>query len=82
MNKSIIIHGPQGCGKSMHAAELAKHFGLRKIVELDDYPRQKIHKTDHLYLTSFKPSADTDICRRVMSFDQAMRQAGLSDRHA
>lgn len=29
---SIIISGPQGCGKSRRAAELAAHFGLKSII--------------------------------------------------
>ncbi len=32
---SIIVYGPQGCGKTRHAEELRAHFGLTRVV--DDY---------------------------------------------
>ncbi len=30
---TIIIYGPQGCGKTRNAQVIAKHFKLSKIVE-------------------------------------------------
>lgn len=33
--KSVIVFGPQGCGKSMHARQMAAAFNLRHI--LDDW---------------------------------------------
>lgn len=35
MNPSIIIHGPQGCGKTYWAETLARCFGLESAIELD-----------------------------------------------
>lgn len=26
MNRSVIVHGPQGCGKTRNAVALARHF--------------------------------------------------------
>lgn len=37
MNKSVIVYGPQGCGKSLNAELLRDHYGLEKVVELDEY---------------------------------------------
>lgn len=28
---AVIVHGPQGCGKTRHAVALAAHFGLGNI---------------------------------------------------
>jgi hypothetical protein len=33
MNKSVIVYGPQGCGKTRWAERIAKHFGLTRIVD-------------------------------------------------
>ncbi len=30
---SVIIYGPQGCGKTTHAKALAKHLGLSHIID-------------------------------------------------
>ncbi len=30
---SVIIYGPQGCGKTSNAEALAKHFGLNHIID-------------------------------------------------
>lgn len=39
MPQSIIIIGPQGCGKSLNAPALAKAFNLKRWCEADDvYP--------------------------------------------
>lgn len=29
----VIVYGPQGCGKTRHAAELAAHFGVCRIID-------------------------------------------------
>jgi replication-associated recombination protein RarA len=77
MNKSVIVYGPQGCGKTTHAPAMAKHFGLSAVVEIDQLSRSKIKPTNHLYLTLDRPSwADADD-RRIIPFAEAMRQAGI-----
>lgn len=45
---SIIIHGPQGCGKTYWASTLAAALGLQQAIELDDFaitasPRAATH---------------------------------------
>lgn len=30
---SVIIYGPQGCGKTTHAKALMKHFGLNHLID-------------------------------------------------
>ncbi|SFM56371.1 AAA family ATPase [Nitrosomonas communis] len=46
---SVIIYGPQGCGKTTNAEKLAKHLGLSNI--LDEFgPGQELPE-DTLALT-------------------------------
>ncbi|MFC6351270.1 hypothetical protein H7691_06545 [Stenotrophomonas sp. CW117] len=43
MNRSVIVYGPQGSGKSLHAEKLRQHFGMERIIEnwngSDPFPR-------------------------------------------
>jgi len=66
MNKSIIVYGPQGCGKTVNAERIRKHFGLTgKIV--DDWRGIMDHKYGYaLYLTN-----DSDLVSRA-------RQLGMT----
>ena len=79
---SVIVYGPQGCGKSTHAELLREHFGMQRVVDdaADPYPKTKLAAMrfkagDTLYLTNQGPpypiDAHTD--RRIHHFDQAMR---------
>ncbi len=36
MPQSIIVHGPQGCGKTRNAQALMRKYGLRRVIELDN----------------------------------------------
>ncbi len=29
----VIVHGPQGCGETRHAAALAAHFGVGRVID-------------------------------------------------
>jgi tRNA A37 N6-isopentenylltransferase MiaA len=49
--RSVIVCGPKGCGKTTHAEQLRKHFGLTSIV--DDWDGSHPYPTfDALVLTS------------------------------
>ncbi|UVJ42536.1 AAA family ATPase [Pseudomonas sp. LS1212] len=51
LSKSVLVHGPQGCGKSTHAHTIAKALGLRNI--LDDWqPGAAVPLLDTLVLTN------------------------------
>lgn len=77
---SVIVYGPQGCGKSRHAEALARHFGCRHIVDqaADPYPRTKMQAVrfklgNTLFLTHMAPPYPIDACdRRILHFDKAM----------
>jgi cytidylate kinase len=73
MNKSCVVYGPQGCGKTLHAKRIAKHLGLSKIVEADDaiLQHRRLSPTDTLYLTCMSRGEIDRVFpdfRRVMAF--------------
>lgn len=71
--KSVIVHGPQGCGKTLNAPKLRKHFGLRKVVEgFDASLAGDINPEGTLYLTNSAPKNALGL--RVVAFVDAMRQ--------
>jgi uridine kinase len=80
MTQSIVIHGPQGCGKTLNGQRLRKHFGLQVIVDLDDYPGQRrlIATEGALVLTHDEAAAHRLTGFRVLSFKEAMRLAGFA----
>lgn len=51
---SVIVYGPMACGKTRHAGTIARHFGLKSVV--DDWDH-KIHKVTPgaLHLTVDRP---------------------------
>lgn len=86
MNKSVIVYGPQGCGKTRNADVLMAHFALSRCEDLDEPVRRKyqenrqklVEETGVLYLTNrtreqmvTKGVIDPD-ARRVYSFYEAM----------
>lgn len=77
MNKPIVvIHGPQGCGKTTHADALARHFGCTEIVY--DWDGFRPLPAGALALTS-AVSARLDLLEaaRVVSYRHAAAEAGL-----
>jgi len=69
VHPSVVVHGPQGCGKTQHGDSLARHFGLRTVVEADSLQRD-LPKAGALILTNETPPA---AWRRQLTFAQAMK---------
>ncbi|WP_018991266.1 P-loop NTPase family protein [Aromatoleum toluclasticum] len=77
---SIIIHGPQGCGKSRNAEALRRHFKMERVVDdaecayprTTDLPRFEAGRT--LYLTNQEPPEHLRSARRVVSYEAAIAQ--------
>lgn len=46
----VVVYGPQGCGKSLCAQQLLRHFGLRHLVD-DWMPGDGIPPAGSLVLT-------------------------------
>jgi len=78
MNKSVVIYGPQGCGKTTNSVALAKFFGVNRIVDGGLVPAPAKCGMDTLYLTNQRPEWAEDHDRRVIAFADAMRMATLA----
>jgi hypothetical protein len=65
---TVIVHGPQGCGKTRNAEALRKRFGCKRVIELDT-PRATV-QPGCLHLCNELPPVTTGA--RVLSFAKAM----------
>jgi len=78
MSNTVLIHGPQGCGKTRNAQALAEHFGCSKVVDdwngRDPIARRKMSAAG---CEDWKARA-LPTARRVMPFARAMRESGLA----
>lgn len=83
MIASVVIYGPQGCGKTLHGPELARHYRLREILDdgldLSAHKRDGLPAQDHLVLLVERPRR-VPAGVRVVPFDQAMREAGIRNK--
>lgn len=68
MAESIIIVGPQGCGKSLNAKALAQAYGLKHWVHAD---RGMVPKEDHLIFANAAPRA---VGLKVIQFADAIKK--------
>lgn len=52
MNRSVIVWGPPGCGKTTNKEKLKRHFGLGKVLDGADFISrlERHHLVDHLIL--------------------------------
>lgn len=75
MNKTVIVHGPQACGKTRHAETLRRHFACREII--DNWLRGDAIVPGALHLTYTKPSPSEMDRAMIIPFGQAMHAAGL-----
>ncbi len=72
MAQSIIIIGPQGCGKTRNAKRLAKTYGLESIMD-EITPDCILPKQDHLILTNTLTPDMRGM--KVIQFADAMKAA-------
>jgi len=71
-NRSVVIYGPRGCGKSLHAEALRDHFELDRIHDNWD-GRSDVPQEDTLILTS-NEDAHVPLNMPRMHFGAAMRE--------
>lgn len=74
--KTLIIHGPQGCGKTRNGERLREHFGCTEVIELDDARKRLVLGALHLTndLTSLgQLSQRANV--QVLTFDRAIALA-------
>ena len=67
MAESIIILGPQGCGKTLNAAALAKAYGFNKWCDADE----RMPKSGHLILAH---TITANCPLRVIAFRDAIKK--------
>lgn len=87
---SIIIHGPQGCGKTHWASTLAAVFGHARVIELDAPENQGDFKANGVLGITHDAALATRISRKfrganrveVLSFDAAARRLPTELRQA
>ena len=74
MAQSIIIIGPQGCGKSLNAQGLCEAFGLKHSVDLDDIKCRRLDMPleDHIILATERPRDTKRL--HCLSFSEAMKK--------
>jgi hypothetical protein len=75
MNRSVIVFGPPGCGKTTEADRLVKHFGLTHIVDDADMVLQHtilLKPFDVLYLAQQRPEWASANDRRTIPFSEAV----------
>lgn len=72
MRPSVIIVGPQGCGKTRNAPALAKAYGLERWGDAEELAREgQLPRHGCLILASEKPR-EASRWHRVVSFSDAM----------
>jgi len=71
---SVIVHGPQACGKTRNARALAAALGCNKI--LDDWDGRTPIPHGALVLTSDEPPFEARA--KVLSFAAACKRAGIT----
>lgn len=81
--KSVLIYGPQGCGKTINADKIAKHFGLKRIVDAGRDSNQASEclapkSEGTLYLTTEAPKKS--VSATVMSYEAAAHALGLKNK--
>jgi len=71
-HKSVLVYGPQGCGKTRNSKAIAKALGLTTIIDSFEMGNQPWPRNGALLLTSCIPP-ERFPCR-AMSFEQAMNR--------
>jgi len=79
--QSVVLYGPQGCGKTVNGAAIAKALGLKAVVELDEVSRDNMPKArGSLYLTCRSREEllhYEKLGLRLMAYDAAIRLPGF-----
>ena len=70
---TVIVHGPQGCGKTRHKAEFKRAFRCTSVV--DDWNSADPLPADALALTNEEPPFAGKVT--VFSYAEACSRAGI-----
>jgi hypothetical protein len=77
MTQSLIVYGPQGCGKTRNAEALREGYGLDRVIEDWDPNRHPYTAQGILYLCVERPRWARESNQRCLDFLSAM--AGLPE---
>jgi hypothetical protein len=87
MGRAVIIYGPQGCGKTTHAKQIAQHFGKAEVIEAGDLPsdfwKGAPFSNNALVLTNDQALAmhhGEHFGAKVYTFNEAMLACGINER--
>ena len=72
---SVVVHGPQGCGKTRNAQALAAAFGCSSII--DDWDGRSPLPSGALALTNVAPTFAQ--ASEVLEFGAACRRAAITE---
>lgn len=75
MNRSVIVFGPQGCGKGLAAQQIARAFGLGDVID-EWHPGAEVPELGTLILANEDPQGDAGAAT-VMRFEEALKAAGI-----
>lgn len=72
MNRSLIVYGPPGCGKTEHAQALCEHFELDRVI--DNWNGRDPYPTHGAPVLTNNDDARIAARGNCMHFGNAMRQ--------
>ncbi len=72
MSRSIVIYGPQRCGKTTNAQELREHFGMKDV--LDDWDGHSAYPLHDTLVLTNNADAIAHVTSRVLHHGCAMRE--------
>lgn len=83
MAKSIVVYGPQGSGKTLHGAAIAKKHGLQHVIDLEDVQLmgERLQRQGFVYLSyseSYAQRAANLLGCSVIHIDQALASIGVT----
>lgn len=74
MINTVILYGPQGCGKTRHAETLRRNLGCKHVV--DGWMPGDTVEPGGLHLTFIRPNTKHTDQAKLITFAQAMRRGG------
>ncbi|MEW8000692.1 MAG: hypothetical protein AB2795_19275 [Candidatus Thiodiazotropha endolucinida] len=67
---TVVVYGPQGCGKTMVAEQLKEHFGCTEVKD-DEWDGSTLLREGELALTNVPPPYAVSV-QKIIKFESAM----------
>lgn len=71
-DKSWVVYGPQGCGKTENAQVIADYLKLKTVCDEWDGKKKTFTQTNTLHLTDKLPAWWPECNRRAISYNKIM----------